>query len=282
VSAELQEVVRDKLETAEIHRDPFPHLVIPDLLPEPWFRRLADSVPPLETFEQSKNGIKADMPLDEDDPHFAAAPADFRAAWSVLRDDLLRGTIAPVLRQRLEGEIREKYADLFSAELAERIMADGLDASPGRIMARRPGYDLRPHTDPAHFAVTCLLYFTAARDEASGALCLFRPERTPELHDVSTYYPDREEGIGAELVKTIPIRENLFVAFLNGRESLHGVHIERGSDAGIRLTHQAHVLPRHDIRLEAESFIPELDYAAGERGRRWVDRMREREQAAQA
>ena len=110
------------------------------------------------------------------------------------------------------------------------IMAGGLVASEGRIMARKPGYKLNPHSDSAQYAVTCLLYFTNADDVGSGALCLYRPEQRPELRHTSTYYPVKEEGLTVELVKEIPIRENLFVAFLNDAESLHGARVNPGSD----------------------------------------------------
>jgi hypothetical protein len=66
--SEVQQAVRGKVESAEIKRDPFSHLVIPDLLPEPFFQRLATSIPPLESFEQSRRGIKADLPLTDENP----------------------------------------------------------------------------------------------------------------------------------------------------------------------------------------------------------------------
>jgi hypothetical protein len=270
--SDLQTAVRAKVEAAEIDRDPFPHVVVPDLLPEDFFRGLAGSLPPLEAFELSKNGLKANLTLDEDDEHFMAAPEGFRAAWGVLRDEVVRDTIAPVLIDRFEDEIREKYAALWSPELADELMADGLAASDGRIMARKEGYVLDPHSDAAHYAVTCLLYFATADDESSGALCLFRPERRPELRHVSTYYPEKEEGIAAELVKAIPIRENLFVSFVNGPESLHGVRIERREDASVRITYQTHIRPRHDLRKEAASLIGRLeDPAARGRWERYVE-----------
>ena len=274
----FQHAVRAKVESAEIHSEPFPHLVIPDLLPEPFFRELADSVPPVETFEQGRRGLKANLPLIETNPYFAAAPERFRAAWGRLRDEMIGASIGPALVLRLEREIRQKYAYLLSPELADKIMTDGLVSSAGRIMFRKPGYELKAHTDSAHFAVTCLLYFTSAEDESSGALCLFRPERTPALRDLSTYFPEREEGIAAELVKEMPIRENMFVAFLNGRESLHGVRIDpdSGSATG-RLTYQAHVLPGHDVRQDAEAFADDLaDPDARRRWQRYVEAQRVR------
>jgi hypothetical protein len=243
VPSELQSIVGEKVEAAELQADPFPHLVIPDLLPEPFFRRLADSIPPVAEF-QPDDDVKSNLRIMDSNKYFQATPEQFRRTWTELRDDLIRDTVAPILVRRLEAEIREKFAWLFSAELAEEIMAGGLTSSDGRIMARRPGYKLNPHSDSAQYAVTCLLYFTNADDAESGALCLFRPERLPELRHASTYYPAKEEGIDMELVKEIPIRENLFVSFLNGPMSLHGARVDPGANLDReRLAYQVHVVP---------------------------------------
>ena len=272
--SELQSIVEEKVETAELQTDPFPHLVIPDLLPEPFFRRLADSIPPVAEF-QPDDDVKSNLRIMDSNQYFQAAPEQFRETWTELRDDVIRDTVAPVLVRRLEAEIREKFAWLFSAELADEIMAAGLTSSDGRIMARRPGYKLNPHSDSAQYAVTCLLYFTNADDAESGALCLFRPERRPELRHTSTYYPAKEEGIDMELVKEIPIRENLFVSFLNGPMSLHGARVDPGADLDReRLAYQVHVVPRNDPRPEMDRHLERLDdpLARGRWERYWEGR----------
>jgi hypothetical protein len=81
----------------------------------------------------------------------------------------------------------------------------------------------------------------------------------------------------------------MFVAFLNRRESLHGVRIDResGSEGDYRLTYQVHILPRVDVRQEAEGFADDLaDPAARLRWTRYVEarraRQAERAQSAQS
>jgi hypothetical protein len=152
-------------------------------------------------------------------------------------------------------------------------------------MLRKPGYKLGPHTDSAMYAITCLLYFTGADEESSGALCLFRPERRPELKHVSTYYPDEEEGIEAEVAKVIPIRENLFVAFVNGQESLHGVRVDADHPSNeFRMTYQAHLVLEHDPRKQVPSYLEDdrlADPAARERWERYAAERREAEAAAE-
>jgi hypothetical protein len=251
--------VRRKVERAEIKTEPFPHLVVPDLLPEPFFAKLASTIPPVEVFEPSKSGLKFDLRLRERNPYFQAAPEEFKVPWRQLRDEVYRTVLAPLLVSRLEHELREKYADVFSPELGDEIMARGLVSSDGQILARAPGYHLKPHLDSAHFGITLLLYFTTAADE-------------------STYYPEQVEGIAVELVEEIPIRENLFVAFLNRRNALHGVRIDAEvGQAPIRMTYQAHIRPRYDVRPEAEDFADGLaDPVARKRWQRYVEDCRAR------
>ena len=169
-------------------------------------------------------------------------------------------------------DIREKFASLFSPEIADEVFVNGLVSKSGRIMARMPGYDLGPHTDPAHFAVTCLLYFTNADDADTGALCFYRPERRPELLTTSTYYPMKDEGIAVELVEEIPIRENLFVAFVNGSESLHGARVSRLNLARPRLAYQSHICPVRNPSEDIDRRLDRLtDPASRRRWQRYVD-----------
>jgi len=80
------------------------------------------------------------------------------------------------------------------------------------------------------------------------------------LDGYRTYYAEREEGIGVELAESIPIRGNLFVAFLNTPISLHGVRIKEGEAAtGDRLAYQVHILPREDPRRSLDENLEKLE-----------------------
>jgi hypothetical protein len=146
----VQQAVREKVGEAEIERDPFPHAVIPDLLPEEFFRQLAETIP-LDAFEP-KNDAKSNLPISDGNEYFEAAPEEFRTTWTRFRDDLVGEAIAPILASRLQADIREKFSSLFSPEIADEVIAGGFAPSSGRIMARMPGYNLDPHSDPAHLS----------------------------------------------------------------------------------------------------------------------------------
>lgn len=250
--------VASALEAARVHQEPFPHVAIEEFLPAEEYARLAAAIPPLEYFNHGKNDTKADLDITAKSAEFMAAPAETQELWGAARTQLFAETIGPILARRLADDVRGKYEFLLGEQLANEVLEAGLTTTNGRIMCRRPGYTLHPHTDPAQFAITCLLYFSSAGDVDSGALSLYRPARAPELLHASTYYPDREEGIEVELEKTIPVRENLFVAFLNGHQSLHGLRVETGTaeTSFKRFVYQSHVVARG---FHLKKIYPKLD-----------------------
>jgi hypothetical protein len=267
----IEAAVAGRVEQAELHDDPFPHLEIDGLLPQKVFERLADGIPAPEYFK-SIGKTKLDLDMVDADPYFAASPEETREVWSLVRDAVFRETIAPIVGRRLHDGLLAKYEFLFGPEIANELLARGVTSTDGRLQGRRPGYDLKPHLDSQHFGVTCLLYFSSSAAEgASGALCLFKPDRDPEVRDASTYYPAEEEGISAEVAKTIPIRENLLVAFLNTRNALHGVRVEKKEAVSdfVRFAYQCQILPKG---FEIEEIYPRLGPEHQARWRRLIER----------
>lgn len=267
--SDVHEQVRGRVESASVHEEPFPHLEIREVLPPGDFADLSAAIPPLEYFKAAKSGTKFDLDIQEEDEYFANAPEASQAAWLEARDGIFRDTVAPVLAHRLGEGIRRSYGHVFGDEVAGELIDSGFTSTRGRIMARKPGYKLRPHSDSAHFAVTCLLYFSSARDTDTGALSLYRPERTPELRHASTYYAEKEEGIDVEAVKSIEVGENVFVAFVNGPRSLHGFHVDRkqADETFSRFVYQCHLVPR---QFDLNEVFGRLDAPAQSRWERYV------------
>jgi hypothetical protein len=172
---------------------------------------------------------------------------------------LFRDSVGPLLISRFGDAIREKFEWLLGRDVADDVLARGLTTSNGRVMGRGRGYRLEPHLDSAHMAVTCLLYFSTLDTLEDGGLTLFRPERPPEVLHASTYYPQKSEGIVSSAVRTIAVRENLFVTFLNGPTSLHGFsRAQAGGNTEWRFAYQCHVVPRHfDIAMLAARLAPQ-------------------------
>src|SRR5512132_1292001 len=98
---DLQEAVREKIVTAPIEREPFPHLVVEDFLPAEFFAQLAETMPPVAAF-QPDDDIKSNLRIEDRNKYFAQAAEEFRAVWGRLRDEVIHEVVAPVLTRRLE------------------------------------------------------------------------------------------------------------------------------------------------------------------------------------
>jgi hypothetical protein len=254
VTAELME----RIERAAIETAPFPHLQIHPGLPAEDFREFRSALPDASAFDLKGKGTKLELDLIESGKAFSALPQATQTCLIQLRG-LFRDAVAPVLVRRFASHILEKYVWLLGPALAQEMLDGGLTTTNGRIMGRARGFWLDPHLDSAHTALTCLLYFSTLENADDGALCLYSPERSPEVLHASTYYPKKSEGISSVVAKTIPIRENLLVAFLNGPRSLHGFsRTTTDGGAAWRFAYQCHVVPtRFDVHALATRLAPE-------------------------
>jgi hypothetical protein len=233
----------ERIRNAETEVEPFLHLCIHEAFDEEDFLAFKRALPSPEGFDLKGRGLKLELDIVESGDAFKALPASSQEPLIRLRE-LFRQTVAPALVERFREVIEEKYRWLFGEEVARDILAAGLTTTNGRVMGRAPGYRLEPHLDSAHTAVTCLLYFSSIDDVDDGALCLFVPDRRPEVLTASTYYPEKAEGIASTLAKTIPIQENLLVAFVNGPTSLHGLRRSKTKPSlEWRLAYQCHLVP---------------------------------------
>jgi len=249
-----------KLDSAEISLDPYPHIVAFPALPEEDYRRFKNAVPAVEAFDGKGSGVKLELDIVETGPAFAALPVERREVLLELRQ-VLRDTAAD-LAGNFADALRAKYVWLLGEHLAEEVLAAGWTTTNGRVMGRAPGYRLDPHLDSAQQGMTCLLYLTEAPMPEDGALGLYRPDKPLEVLGASTYYP-KAEGVGAVLVKTIPVRENKFVCFVAGPSSLHGFGRDSGKAQGWRFVYQCHVIPKG---LKMDALGPRLP---AEQRRRW-------------
>lgn len=230
------------IDHATVFDDPFPHLELCPAFEDASFNAVLALLPGPESFEVRGEGRKLELDVIETTETFAALNTAQRQNLLDLRQWIRNA--APAIIDRFMDPLREKYIWLLGEPIASEVMAAGWTTTNGRVMGRGPGYALKPHTDSAHFGVTCLLYLTDALSREDGGLALYRPARVPEVRDASTYYPVKAEGIDVALVKTIHVRRNLFVAFVAGPTSVHGFERPSSSSLAWRFVYQCHIVPR--------------------------------------
>jgi hypothetical protein len=203
--------VSDAVASSKLECEPFPHLLIEPLLPPDVYDRILDAIPPPVCFAGGR------------DEHWAVpsgvAPLYSRQVWAFVANTLAGDILFRALNGRLEGVIRD-YVRTFCPMLPDDT-AVPVHPSDGRIMLRRPGYDLPPHRDPKWGFVTALMYLARSGDSEEYGTQLYRVREDPEAASGSVHYLDPAR---CELVRSVPFRANSMLVFLNS-VGAHGASI---------------------------------------------------------
>jgi hypothetical protein len=200
-----------------LESDPFPHIVVEQLLPPDFYKLLRKAIPP-PVFFGDQDPIKQNL----------RTPIDYGPAVSVrvlnfLEEVIARRAIHPAVIEKFAEPLKRHYDALFGSGFGERGLRTPLSVTGGRVMLRRPGYHLAPHRDPKRTMLTCLLYFAGAKDGEEYGTDIYRVVDDREASYSQTYYPE-QSGSRCELVKRVPFRPNSMLVFLNS-SGAHGAHI---------------------------------------------------------
>lgn len=235
----MQAHISAAIAAATIHEEPFPFMVVEDVMPPDVYRLLLRAIPPVEFFGDA-DPIKQNLRIP-----FDRGPRLAMEVWRFVDESVAHRTIVPAVMARFSAELSRHYQALFGPALAERAAQLPQSPSGGRLMLRRPGYRLAPHRDPKRTMLTCLLYLARPGDDEAHGTELYRVDDERESSYTQTYYPE-EEGCRCELVRTVPYRPNSMLVFINGRGA-HGARIPDDAPAQLeRFAYQFYVGPGGD------------------------------------
>ena len=203
VFAQVQAVVA----AAPLESDPCPHIVLDDLLPDDAYDALIAAIPPPLFFEH--------MAVNQQDLKipFKFTPRYEREVWQAFQDRIVMNALAPALTDKFQNELDLLVHTNWPGEFDS--MADAgisLDLVAGRVMRRRPGYQIKPHRDPRWSFLTCILYLTKRDDPQLYGTQLCRLQQEQESTSRSPLWIDERK---VEVVREVPGRPNSAVAFLN-------------------------------------------------------------------
>jgi hypothetical protein len=211
--------VLDSVARAPLALDPFPHVVVEDLLPPDIYARIVEAVPPAVFFAGTK------------DEHWAVpsgiAPLYCRSVWTFVANTLVGDILHRALNAKFNVLVRE-YVRGFCPDFTDDERLD-LHPSDGRLMLRRPGYNLTPHRDPKWGFVTAILYLARPGDSEEYGTQLYAVREDVEAPSGAVYYLEPSQ---CELVRAVPFRSNSMLVFLNS-VGAHGASIP--ADAPARL-----------------------------------------------
>ena len=203
VFAQVQAVVG----AAPPESDPCPHIVLDDLLPDDAYDALVAAIPPPLFFEHlAVNRQDLEIP-------FKFTPRYQREVWQAFQDRIVMNALVPALTDKFQNDL-----DLFVRTNWPGVvdsMADaGISLHPilGRIMRRRPGYEIKPHRDPRWSFLTCILYLTKRDDRQLYGTQLCRLQQEQESSSRAPLWIDERN---VEVVREVPGRPNSAVVFLN-------------------------------------------------------------------
>jgi len=205
--------VAGAIDATPLEREPFPHMLVNGWLPDSAYRRVIDAMPPAVFF------------ADNRDEHWSVpsgvAPAYSRLVWAFVANRIVGEILYDALNRKFAPVVRE-YVGSFCPALGDDIDLK-LHPSDGRIMLRRPGYNLLPHRDPRWGFMTGIAYLAREGDSEAHGTQLYRVREDEEAPSSRVYYVEQPR---CELARDIPFRANSLLVFLNSAGA-HGASIPK-------------------------------------------------------
>jgi hypothetical protein len=216
---------------APLELDPFPHIIIDELLPDDVCSELIRALPP-KPFFQTENATrqKLDIPC-------LFAPEYSRIVWGLIYNKVIARAMVTALTEKfrpaLDRFIHVQWPALGS--LAQSGIS--LRVTNSRLLLRRPGYKIKPHRDPRWAFLTALVYLPISTEDESYGTQLYRLRHEPAVTHSAPLWVD---GSDCELVTEVPARRNTALVFLNSTGA-HGASIPSDAPAGTeRYLYQVH------------------------------------------
>ena len=254
--------VRAVVAAAPLESDPCPHIVLDDLLPDDAYDALVAAIPPPLFFDHLGAG-RQDLKIP-----FTFTPRYQREVWQAFEDRIVMNVLMPALSDKFQNDVdllvRTHWPGVVDS------MADAgisLHLVAGRVMRRRPGYEIKPHRDPSWTFLTCILYLTKRDDRQLYGTQLCRVQQERESPSRSPLWIDERE---VEVVREVPGRPNSAVVFLNSTGA-HRASIP--ADAPLetdRYIYQVRFGPEASVRDALIARLP------AEKAQRWIQKSQDK------
>jgi uncharacterized coiled-coil protein SlyX len=219
--AGIAEHITAAIDGAALHLDPFPHVVVENLLPDDLYDALIMGLPPVALFgDKPVNKQQLKVP-------FAFAPGYGRRVWRFLAEVVAPQFITPAVvdkfREPLVAWVRNNWPELGEDPFHGKIR---LHSTDGRIMLRTRGYKIPPHRDPKWGFLTCLMYLVRKGDSESWGTQLYSVAADREARGAAPYWIDPAT---CTLAGEVGFRRNRALIFLNS-VGAHGAFIPEDAE----------------------------------------------------
>ena len=242
----MGERVTAAIDNAPLRLEPFPYMVVDDLLPHGFYDALLAGIPPVELFNHLPMGKQhLDLPFD-------LAPMYSRRVWRFMSSEVVPRVIATALiarfRTSLDDWIVTNWPGLDPASVE-------LHGSGGRIMLRRRGYRIRPHRDPKWSFITCILQLARPGDSETWGTQMLAVDDDQEAKNAAPHWIDEKK---CRVVEDVAFRPNRLVVFLNS-VGAHAAHIPADAEPATleRYIYQFRIGPTLEAIAKLRTLLPE-------------------------
>jgi hypothetical protein len=239
--------VRAAVERAPLELDPFPHIVVDDLLPDDVYAEVVSAMPDVVFFKR-ENVTRQQMQVP-----FTFAPAYSQAVWDFFYEQVIEAALLPA--------IVAKFAPTLDAFVARYWPALGTWAGAGidlqvtnsRLLLRRPGYEIKPHRDPRWAFFTSIIYLQKRGATHQYGTQLYRMKQEREAMHNSPFWVEYDECV---FVKDVPAGRNRVLTFLNST-GVHAASVPADAPADLqRFIYQVQMGPAPEARPWLTAALP--------------------------
>jgi len=216
-TAQSLRYVIERLKTAQIVADPYPHYTLDGVFPDGFYQSLLRHLPGPAAYQNlfEITTLKLDHfrfrdQRDLADVRKAAMPDALRCFWEEFTSWLLGSELAQAVLDSFAGPMRARFG--------ERARWPAVSVET-QLIRHQAGYFLNPHTDLSTKLVVLLIYLAPNDTHEHLGTSLYRPKEEGFACPNSAHYPF-EDFIH---VKTAPYRPNSLLAFERSDRSFHGV-----------------------------------------------------------
>lgn len=200
----------DRLQTARVELDPFPHYCLERIFPDDYYQSLLQHLPSSDVYENLYE--VTDLKLD----HFRHRDQrDMNDGWT----ERLPPHLKPFWDSFNEWFLGPQFAQAVLASFSSQRATWPEVSVESQFIRHRPGYYLGPHSDLYTKLVVLLIYLAPDDSAAHLGTSLYRPKDPSFTRPDSKHY-EFEDFIR---VKTAPYRPNSMLAFMRSDVSFHGL-----------------------------------------------------------
>jgi len=208
--------VQQVIARAPVMNEPYPHVILDDVVPGALHTMLFEDRPP-RGFWCDGQEARQNWTIGED-----LGPLRTEAVWSFMDDIVVARVLVPQLAALFDAYLQTQHRHKGKRD-RDPALQKTYERTGGRLMLRRPGYHFEPHLDPPRALLTGLFYFGRPEDGDDHGTKLLRSNLPIPEERHGVWYPLRE-GATCELVKVVPARPNSMLVFAS-RIGLPGADI---------------------------------------------------------